>query len=65
MPQRYRTVWNERVVLDLRRTNEFGRSLLRLFLVDHQFVEGKNIVLIANGAAIIGVYEYNHDLFPL
>src|ERR1700726_1449841 len=60
LPQGYRTVRNEGVVLDVGWTDELGRGFLRLLLVDHLFVERKDVVLITNGAAIIGVDKHNY-----
>jgi hypothetical protein len=54
------TIRNERIVLDVFRHKEFGHRLYSLLLVDHQIVEGKNIVLIPNARAIIGVYNFDH-----
>jgi hypothetical protein len=51
------TIRNQRIVLNVFRREEFGHCLFSLFLVDHQIVEGKNVVLISNGADIIGVYS--------
>jgi hypothetical protein len=34
--------------------------LFSLLLVDHQIVEGKNVVLIPHGAGIIGVDKFDH-----
>ena len=55
-----RTVANKGVVLNVSRAEILGCSLLRLLLVDHQFIEAKNDVLVTNGATIIAVYEFDH-----
>src|SRR6267378_1095008 len=55
------TVANKGVVLNVSRAQILGCSLLRLLLVDHQFIQAKNDVLVTNGAAIIAVYEFDHD----
>jgi hypothetical protein len=47
-------------VLDVSGAYEFGRALFRLLRVDHQIVEGEDIVLVANGAAIVGVNDFDH-----
>jgi len=39
-----RAVCDQRVVLDVCGTDEFGRSFFRLFLIDHQIIEGKHVV---------------------
>jgi len=59
-PQRDRTVCDQWVVLDVSWAYEFGRTLFRLLRVDHQIVEGEDIVLVANGAAIVGVNDFDH-----
>src|SRR2546425_12223574 len=53
-------VGNERIVLNVRWTDELGRGFLRFLLVDHLFIKGKNIVFVANGAFIGGVYDLDH-----
>jgi hypothetical protein len=47
-------------VLDVCGADEFGRALLRLLLVDHQIIEGEDIVLVANGTAIVDVNDFDH-----
>jgi hypothetical protein len=54
------TIRNRRIVLDVFRRKKFGHRLFSFLLVDHQIVEGKNVVLIPNGAGIIGVYKFDH-----
>jgi hypothetical protein len=44
-------------VLDVFRRKEFGHRLFSLLPVDHQIVEGKNVILIPNGAGVMGVYS--------
>src|SRR5260221_4739645 len=53
-------VGNERIVLNVRWTDELGRGFLRFLLVDHLFIKGKNIVFVANGAFIVVVYDLDH-----
>ena len=60
LPQRAWTVRDERVVLDVRGTDESGDELLRLLLVDHQIIEAKDVVLVANSAAVIGIKKLDH-----
>jgi hypothetical protein len=47
-------------VLDVSGNEEPGCGLLRLLLVDHQIIEGEDGVLVANGAAVVGINEFNH-----
>jgi len=35
-------------------------NVFRLLLVDYQIIEAKDIVLVANSAAIVGVYKLDH-----
>src|SRR5216683_3171710 len=58
-PQRVRAVRNQRVVLDIRGAHE-PVYVFRLLLVDYQIIEAKDIVLVANSAAIVGVYKLDH-----
>ena len=37
-----------------------GRSLLGILPIDHLIIEGKNVVLIPNSAAIVRVYKLDH-----
>jgi hypothetical protein len=60
-PERDRTVWDERVMLNLSGAEKPRRSFLRLLLVDHQFVEFENVVLIANRATIVNVHYLDHE----
>jgi hypothetical protein len=60
LPQRDRTVCDQRVVLDVSEADEFGRALFRLLRVDHQIVEGEDVVLVADGAAIICINDFDH-----
>ncbi len=55
LSQRVRTVRNERIVLDVGGTDEFGDELLGFLLVDYQIIEAKDVGLVANGAAVIGI----------
>src|SRR6266853_4638521 len=59
LPQRVRAVRNQRVVLDIRGAHE-PVYVFRLLLVDYQIIEAKDIILIANSAAIFGVYKLDH-----
>jgi len=54
-----RAVRNQRVVLDIRGAHE-PVYVFRLLLVDYQIIEAKDIVLVANSAAIVGVYKLDH-----
>jgi hypothetical protein len=56
-----RAVCDQRIVLDVCGADEFGCSFFRLFLVDHQIIEGKNTVFVANGAAIVDVNDLDHS----
>src|ERR1700722_667015 len=60
LSQRDRTVCDQRVVLDISGADEFFRAFFRLLRVDHQIIEGEDIVLVANGAAIVGVNDFDH-----
>jgi hypothetical protein len=51
-------------MLDICRTDKFGRALLRLLLVDHQVIEGKDIVDVANSTAVIRIDELDHGKTP-
>ena len=61
LPQCGGTVGNDRIVLDVRRVDEPAYAFFRALLVDHQVVEAKNAVLVANGAAVVRVDELNHE----
>jgi hypothetical protein len=61
LPQCGGTVGNDRVVLDVRSCDEPGYAFFRALLVDHQVVEAKNAVLIANRAAIFRIDEFDHE----
>jgi hypothetical protein len=43
----------------------FGRALLGPLRVDHQLVELEDVVLVADGAAVVGIEELNHDFLLL
>src|SRR6266852_6922705 len=60
LSQRFRAIGNQRIVLDIARSHKCGDGFLRLFLVNHKIVEAKDIVLVADGAAIVGVYKLDH-----
>jgi hypothetical protein len=62
LTQGYGPVRDQRVVLDVPRPNEFGRTLLGLLRVDHQLVELEDVVLVADGAAVVGVEDLDHEL---
>src|SRR5258708_12838197 len=59
LPQRVRAVRNQRVVLDIRGAHE-PVYVFRLLLVDYQIIVAKNIILVANSAAIVDVYKLDH-----
>ena len=60
LPQCKRTVCDQRVVLDVVGAHIFGCSLFRFLRVDHQIVEREDVILVANGAAVVGVNDFDH-----
>src|SRR5579864_7143493 len=48
--QTYRTIWDERIVLDVVGYEEFPHGFFGVFLVDHRVVQREDVFLVANGA---------------
>ncbi len=61
LPQRSGAVGDEGVMLDVVRHDEPGRRFLGSLLVDQKVVHRKNIVLVAKGATITRINDFNHN----
>jgi len=57
--QAIRTIGNGRIVFNVVGYKVLGRRLRRLLLIDQQFIEGEDVVLVARAAGIGGVDDVN------
>jgi hypothetical protein len=49
-------------MLNIRRANILRGTLFGALLIDHEIIKRKNVVLVTDGASIIGVNKYEHGL---